>query len=74
VYAALILFILVTPGSDKSSLVGLAGVLLGATYFLFGIISMISKDTRNAGIAFLISSGIIFLIGLSVCSMNPVKI
>jgi hypothetical protein len=71
IYAALILIILATQGHDKSSDIGLVGILLGVAYFLFGIISMISKQTQNVGAALLISSGIIFLIGVSVCSQSP---
>jgi hypothetical protein len=74
IYAVLILIILLTQHSDTAADIGLTGILLGLAYFLFGLISMVSKESRNVGAALLISAGIIFLIGFSVCSMNPVKI
>jgi hypothetical protein len=74
VYIVLILLILLKQNPDRSADIGLTGILLGIVYFLLGIISSISNDTRSAGTALLLSAEVIFLIGLSICSMNPVQI
>ena len=74
IYAVFILGILGNHDPEKASDIGLAGILLGVAYFFFGLVSMVSKQTRSVGSALLLSAGIIFLIGVSVCSANPIRI
>jgi hypothetical protein len=75
IYAIIILFILGSEqGYNRASDIGTTGFLLGVTYFFLSLILMIPKQTRKVGIAVLLSSGIIFLIGLSVCSRYPIKL
>ncbi len=73
VYAVLALIILATQGHDAPGFIGLTGVLLAVVYMVFGLIALISKESRNIGAALLISGGIIFLIGFSICSVGAVK-
>ncbi len=67
-YALIALFILL-QGQDTASMIGLTGLLLGVVYFFFGLVLCISPTSREVGKGLLVSAGIIFLIGVSVCSL-----
>ena len=69
VYAIIALLILLSGGRDTASMIGLTGLLLGIVYFFFGLILCISPSSRDVGKGLLASAGIIFLIGVSVCSL-----
>ncbi len=67
-YAFISLIILVSNERDVMSMIGLTGLFLGVLFFFGGLILSIPKTTREIGKGLLLSSGIIFLIGVSVCS------
>jgi hypothetical protein len=69
VYAFISLAILLGGGSDSMSMIGLTGLILGLLFFFFGLIFCIPINSRNIGKGLLLSSGLIFLIGVSVCSL-----
>lgn len=68
-YAIIALLILFSGGGDTASMIGLTGLLLGVVYFFFGLILCISPSSRDVGKGLLVSAGVIFLIGVSVCSL-----
>ena len=68
-YAMIALLILLQGGPDIASMTGLTGLLLGVVYFFFGLILCISPISSEVGKGLLVSAGIIFLIGVSVCSL-----
>jgi cell division protein FtsW (lipid II flippase) len=47
---------------------GVATVLLMFVFFIIGLIMSLIKNTRDVGKGILIASGILLLIGVSVCS------
>ncbi|MEO6356852.1 MAG: hypothetical protein ABIU77_06200 [Ferruginibacter sp.] len=69
-YAVIALLILLTT-KEASTGIGLTGLLLGVVYFFFGLILCISPSSRNIGKGLLLSAGLVFLIGVSVCSIFP---
>ena len=69
VYAFISLAILFGGDRDAMSMIGLTGLILGLLFFFFGLIFCIGKNSRDIGKGLLLSSGIIFLIGVSVCSL-----
>lgn len=69
IYAAIALLILLQNDRDSVSMVGLTGLLLGVLFFGIGIIVCIPTTSRPVGQALLLCAGIIFLIGVSVCSV-----
>jgi len=69
VYAFISSAILLGGGRDAMSMIGLTGLILGILFFFFGLILCIPKNSRDIGKGLLLSSGIIFLIGVSVCSL-----
>ncbi|UAY51803.1 hypothetical protein [Ferruginibacter albus] len=73
-YLICIIYNLTDIHSGGAAMIGLAGILLGAVLFLLGLIFSIAKETRDVGSAMLISAGVLFLIGVSVCSMAPIHI
>ncbi|MEO5944621.1 MAG: hypothetical protein ABIP30_11005 [Ferruginibacter sp.] len=56
---------------EKFSMIGLTGFLLGIGYFLIGLLLTFFPSTRQVGKAMLIASGVLLLIGVSVCSIAP---
>jgi hypothetical protein len=48
--------------------VGSGGVIIGFLYLFLGLLLCIPKDGRKVGKALLLSGGILFLIGFSICS------
>ena len=60
--------------TEQMAMVGLFGLLLSLLYFFVGLILCFPESTRNVGKGLLLSAGIFFVIGLSVCSMYPIKI
>ena len=74
IYALIILLISTNErGRDIGTEIGMAGFFLGIAYFLISLLLLMSKQTRKVGMAILLSSGIIFLIGLGVCSAYPIR-
>ena len=70
IYTLIIIGIMFNHDSDKGIYIGLAGLCLAIFYLVIGIILSLIRDTRPVGSAILLSAGIIFLIGLSVCSFG----
>jgi len=68
IYALGILSITANWGVHIGSEIGLIGFLLGLIYFFISMLLMIPEHTRGVAKAVLLSAGIIFLIGLGVCS------
>ena len=58
-------------GRDIGTGIGSAGFFLGIAYFFISLLLMISAQTRKVGMTVLLSAGIIFLIGLGLCSAYP---
>ena len=54
---------------DIKSAIGISNFLFGIVAFLIGVLAFTSKQTENIGKGILLGSGIVFLIGLSLCSM-----
>lgn len=74
IYALIILLIIINEGGrDTGTEIGMAGLSLGLVYLLISLLLLISEQTRKVGKAILLSSGIIFLIGLGVCSAYPIR-
>jgi len=69
VYAAIAVAILSGGDRDAMAMIGLTGLILGFLFLFFGLILCIPKNSRDVGKGLLLSSGIIFLIGVSVCSV-----
>jgi hypothetical protein len=69
IYAVISLAILLGGDRDAMAMIGLTGLILGCLFFFFGLILCIPKNRRDIGKGLLLSSGIIFLIGISVCSL-----
>ena len=74
IYALIIILIGINErGRDIGTEIGMAGFFLGIAYFLISLLLLISEQTRKVGKAILLSSGIIFLVGLGVCSAYPIR-
>ena len=58
---------------DKFAMMGISGLLLAVLYFIIGLLACIPKTGRQVGKAMLLSAGTMLLIGISVCSLNPVN-
>jgi len=69
IYGAIALLIMLQNDRDSVALVGLTGLLLGMLFFGVGVIVCIPVKSRPVGQALLICAGIIFLVGVSVCSV-----
>ncbi|MDB5275079.1 MAG: hypothetical protein JWR61_34 [Ferruginibacter sp.] len=69
-YAVLSLLILLTT-KDAATGIGLTGLILGILFFFFGLILCIPAGSRDIGKGLLLSAGLVFLIGVSVCSIFP---
>lgn len=77
IYLILILYYTLLEGSinrNLSMMVGTIGILLGAFLFFIGVVLSIVLTSKEIGQGVLIASGLIFLIGISVCSMEPFSI
>ncbi|MDN3658519.1 hypothetical protein QWZ08_22940 [Ferruginibacter paludis] len=72
-YAVIALLILLTT-KEAATGIGLTGLLLGVAYFFFGLILCIPSGSRDIGKGLLLSAGLVFLIGVSVCSIFPSNI
>jgi hypothetical protein len=68
IYALIILLIITKWPTQIGTEIGFAGFLLGLVYFFISLFLMIPEQTRGVAKAVLLSAGIIFLIGLGVCS------
>jgi len=68
IYALIILIVTATERFHTGAEIGLLGFLLGLVYFFISMLLMIPEQTRGVAKAVLLSAGIIFLIGLGVCS------
>lgn len=62
-----LLFAWNSRGFDKATF-GIATVLLMLVFFVIGLIMVSIQNTRDVGRGILIASGILLLIGFSVCS------
>lgn len=62
-----LLFAWSSRGFDKTTF-GVATVLLMFIFFVIGLIMALIQSTRDVGRGILIASGILLLIGISVCS------
>jgi hypothetical protein len=74
IYFAVIISAYVFNDSEKMANVGLAILLLSTLFFVLGIIAVIPKVLREIGKGLLVSAGVAFLIGLSICSVFQIKI
>ncbi len=75
IYALVTLLIIINGGGrDMGTAIGMAGLGLGLVYLLISLLLLISEQTRKVGKAMLLSSGIIFLIGLGLCSVYPIRV
>jgi uncharacterized membrane protein len=74
VFGIIAIAILVSGEKDSGAFVGLAALLLSLIYLVLGIILIIIKESRNAGMGMLLTAGIMLLVGFTVCSMNMVNI
>ncbi len=68
IFALICLSVIGIADGDTLQMIGLFGVLLSVLYLLIGIILCIPASSREVGKGILLSSGIILVIGLSVCS------
>jgi len=68
IYGFIALAILVSGGRDTAANIGLTGLVLGVLFFFLGLLLCIPKQSREIGKALLLSAGLIFLVGVSVCS------
>ena len=74
IFVIIDIFLLIGGAQDKYPMLGLWGLVLSVVYFLIGIVVCIPIRTRQVGKAMLLSAGIILLIGLSVCTLNPANL
>jgi hypothetical protein len=74
IYFVAVISAYVFNDSEKMANVGLAILLLSILFFVLGIIAVIPKVLREIGKGLLISAGVAFLIGLSICSVFQIKI
>jgi hypothetical protein len=74
IYAIIGIGIFLFGDTDKISFTGLAGFLISIAYLIIGLLLCIPKQTRYVGLGMLLSSGIVFTIGISMCTMQPIRI
>jgi hypothetical protein len=74
IYGFIALCFLLFGDHEKISMIGLTGLLLGILYCITGVVCCIPVNGRQVGKAMLLSGGIVLLIGLSVCTINPLNI
>jgi hypothetical protein len=74
IYFVVVIYAYVFNDSEKIANVGLAILLLSILFFVLGIIAIIPKVIREIGKGLLVSAGVAFLIGLSICSVFQIKI
>lgn len=74
IYGFIAVAFLLFGDNEKIPMIGLSGLLLSVAYLIIGIIACIPVSGRPLGKAMLLSAGIIVLIGLSVCTLNPLNI
>ena len=75
IYGAIALIIAMTTYGDSevSAMIGLTGIILSVLYLLPGAVLCIPVGLREVGKGMLAASGIILIIGLSLCSGFPTR-
>jgi hypothetical protein len=73
IYAAIAIALLLFGDHEKIVMIGLTGLLLSIAYLFIGIILCIPASGREIGKGLLLCSGLILIIGLSVCTVNPMN-
>ncbi|MBC7866173.1 MAG: hypothetical protein H7X88_01455 [Gloeobacteraceae cyanobacterium ES-bin-316] len=74
IFGIIALALLLVGDREKGIMIGLSGLLLSILYLVVGVILCIRASSREVGKGMLISSGLLLIIGLSVCSVNPLNI
>ncbi|HMP94596.1 MAG TPA: hypothetical protein PKD90_17075 [Phnomibacter sp.] len=62
-----------TSRNESIPIFGLCFIIAGAIYILPAIILAIINNTRQVGLGMLLASGLLLLVGFSLCTIQPVN-
>ncbi len=74
IYAIIGIGIFLFGDTQKITLIGLTGLVIAIGYFFIGLLVSIPKESREVGLGILLSSGIVLTIGISMCTIQPIRI